>query len=76
LGEKELQQCDEHKYLGVVINKRNNLKNQINEVKRKAEGAYQTIMTIAGSRDLKNIEMTTIWQPVEAYIIPIITYRR
>ena len=50
------------------------MKNLISESKRKAEGALQTILTIAGDPTLKGIQMETIWKLIETCIIPIITY--
>ena len=64
LGEIKLMQTDKYKYLGQVINKKNqnNLTTHIEEVKRKAEAAYQTILTIAGDPTLKGIQLQTIWK--------------
>ena len=74
LGHKDLEECEKYKYLGKMVNKKNNQEDHIEETKKKAEGALQTILQIAGSPDLKGIEMKVIWQLVEACIIPIITY--
>jgi hypothetical protein len=74
LGEMELETTEKYKYLGEIINKSKNLKDQIEENRRKAEGAFQTILTIAGDPTLKNLEMEIVWKLVETCIIPIITY--
>ena len=50
------------------------MKYQIKEIKRKAEAAFQTILVIAGDKELRGIQMKTIWKLVEACIKPIITY--
>ena len=46
----------------------------IKESRRKAEAAYNTAMAIAGSVNLKNIEMKVIWELFETCILPILTY--
>ena len=74
IGLQEIEPCDKYKYLGVMMNKKNNLQDHIKEVKKKAEGAFQIAMTIAGCVDLKGIEMRTMWQLLESCIIPIIIY--
>jgi hypothetical protein len=74
MGEMSLDWTEKYKYLGEIMNKNRKVKDQIDEAKRKAEGALQTIFTIAGDPTLKNIEMETIWKLVETCIIPIITY--
>ena len=51
---------ENYKYLGEIINHKKSMKNQISESKRKAEGALQTILTIAGDPTLKCIQMETI----------------
>jgi hypothetical protein len=70
----ELETTDKYKYLGEIINKSKNMKDQIEESRRKAEGAFQTILTIAGDTTLQNIEMEIIWKLIETCIILIITY--
>ena len=65
---------ENYKYLGEIINRKKSMKNQISESIRKAEGALQTILTIAGDPTLKGIQMETLWNLIETFIIPIITY--
>ena len=74
LGEMELEECKKYKYLGVIISEKGNMEEHIEETRRKIQGAYNTMMSIAGSVNLKGIEMRTIWKIVRASIIPIITY--
>jgi hypothetical protein len=74
MGEMILEWTDKYKYLGEIMNKNKKIKDQIEEAKRKSEGALQTIFIIAGDPTMKNIEMEVIWNLVEVCIIPIITY--
>ena len=74
LGAMELKHCETYKYLGVIINRKNNLADHIEEAKRKAEAAFQVMMRITGNTEFHGVEMKTIWQVVETCIIPIITY--
>ena len=57
-----------------MINDKGNMEDQINEIRGKAEAAFQTILTIAGDHKLRGIQMKTIWKLVETCIKPIITY--
>ena len=50
------------------------MENQISGIKGKVEAAYQTILVIAGDKELKNIRMQVIWKLLETCIKPIITY--
>ena len=52
LGNINLKETDTYKYLGEMINKNLNLTNQIKQIEGKVEGAYQTILAIAGDRDV------------------------
>ena len=74
LGSMILEYCEKYKYLGLIQNNKNNLKDHIKSMKSKVEGAYQTIMSIAGNRQFKEIEMRAIWELIESTIIAIITY--
>ncbi len=74
IGEMKLKTCENYKYLGEIINEKRSVKNHLDELKRKAEGALQTILTIAGDPTLKGIQMETIWKLVETCIMPITTY--
>jgi hypothetical protein len=42
---------------------------QIKEIRRKVEAAFQTILVIAGDKELRGIQIKTIWNLVEACII-------
>ncbi len=74
LGNMTINFTDQYKYLGNIQNNKNNLKDQITEVKRKAEAAFQTVMTVAGNKTFKGIEMETIWKTLETCITSVITY--
>jgi hypothetical protein len=74
LGHMEIERTEKYKYLGEIINDRSTLENQIQEIKKKTEAAYQTILLIAGDQNFRNIEMGTVWKLLETCIIPIITY--
>ena len=74
LGDMNLQECSKYKYLGVMLSGKRNLEEHLGEMKRKVEAAFNTIMAIAGSSDLKNVEMKTIWTTLEACITPLMTY--
>ncbi len=74
LGDMDIDFTDEYKYLGCIQNSKNNQKNHLNELKRKAEGAYQTVMTVAGDSEFRNMEMETIWETLESCISSVITY--
>ena len=74
LGDMKLGYCEKYKYLGTTFSTENNMDEHIKDSKRKAEAAYNTAMAIAGSVNLKNIEMKVIWELVETCILPILTY--
>ena len=74
LGEMTLEYINKYKYLGETLNEKANLETHIQKVKGKVEAAYQTILSIAGSKQFRNTQMEAIKTVVEACIIPIITY--
>ena len=74
LGEMKLKYCDKYKYLGIIFNNKENLKDHIPHLKGKTEAAYQTILSIAGNRYFNQLEMSTIWTLFESIITAIITY--
>lgn len=74
LGEMKLKYCDKYKYLGIIFNNKETLKDHIPHLKGKTEAAYQTILTIAGNRYFNQLEMSTIWTLFESIITAIITY--
>ena len=57
-----------------MINDKTNLRDQIAQLERKLEAAYQTILAIAGDPHFRNTQMETIWKLVITCLIPIITY--
>lgn len=62
LGNMTLDQTKSYKYLGEIIQEKLKLDENIKQTKRKAEGALQTILGVAGDPNLKGIEMETIWK--------------
>ena len=74
LGKMKLDYCDKYKYLGVLFSTKNNMDEHIKETRKKTEAAYNTAMAIAGSTDLKKVELKVMWDLVETCILPIITY--
>ena len=74
LGEMTLEYTNKYKYLGETLSEKANLETHIQKVKGKGEAAYQTILSIAGSKQFRNTQMEAIRTVVEACIIPIITY--
>ena len=74
LGPLEIKQTDTYQYLGETLNTKANLTNHINNTKAKAEGALQTILTVAGDPLLRGIQMQTVWKLLDTCITPIITY--
>ena len=74
LGTLTIEETSTYKYLGEIINTKSSMEHQIKELKRKTEGALQTILSIAGDPRLKEIQMGTIWKLVETCITPIAAY--
>ena len=60
LGQITLDLTNTYKYLGEMINDKTNLKDQIAQLERKLDAAYQTILAIAGDRHFRNTQMETI----------------
>ena len=64
-----------YKYLGEMLNKKNNLEDHtIDTIKKKVEAAIRTTFHVAGDDNYRGIEMDTIWTLLETCIIPIITH--
>ena len=74
LGDMILEYTDKYKYLGEILNNKNNMTDHISATKGKVEAAYQTILTITGNSTFKEIEMQVVWELVECCITAIITY--
>ena len=74
LGDMTLEYTENYKYLGEILNKQNNMKDHITNIKGKTEAAYQTIMTITADSRFRDIEMETIWKLIETCIQPTITH--
>ena len=74
INEMDLEYTETYKYLGEIMNHKANLDDHINDLDKKAEAAYQTIIQTTNDANFKGIEMEVIWKLVETCIIPIITY--
>ena len=74
LGEMQIGITESYKYLGLQMNNKCNLKDHIQAITGRIEGAYQTIIMLAHDSNFDGIQMELIWKLVEACIIPIITY--
>ena len=76
LGDMEIAETDQYKYLGEIINNKGNIhvEDHIKMLEGKVEAAYQTILHIAKGKNFKGLKMAIIWKLVETCIIPIITY--
>ena len=74
IGEQELETTDTYKYLGETINSAGNITDQMKNIRKKVEAAFQTIRIIAGNKDFKGLEMDTIWKLIETCILPIALY--
>ena len=60
LGKMTLECTNIYKYLGETLDEKANLETHIQEVKGKAEAAYQTVLSIAGNKQFRNIQMEVI----------------
>ena len=74
LGSMKMEYENTYKYLGETLNTKGNLENHLNEIKKKSEAAYQTILTIMGNQQFSHIELETAWKLLETCIQPILTY--
>ena len=62
----ELDPTSTYEYLGEMINEKTNLKDQIAQIERKLESAYQTVLAIAGDRHFKSQK----WKQYEGWSPP------
>ena len=53
LGDTTLEYTNKYKYLGETLNHKSNMEDQIKEIRKKTEAAFQTILTVAGDKDFK-----------------------
>ena len=74
LMNQEIKPTTKYKYLGYTLNDKNNNSDHIQNCRSKAEMAYQTLLSIMGNKNFRQIEMDTAWKLVKTTIIPIITY--
>ena len=74
IGDMKLDQTNKYKYLGYMLNNKNNNEEQTKSIKGRTEAAYQNMMALTGNSTFSQIEMETIWTVMEACIIPTITY--
>ena len=74
LGDMTIEYTDKYKYLGIISNNKNNLKDHITSIASKAEATYQTVLMLAHDSNFDGIQMEIIWKLLDTCIIPIITY--
>jgi hypothetical protein len=74
LGHLDIEPTGHYKYLGEIINGKNNLEDHLKSIEGKVEAAYQTLIAITEDRQFRNIKMEAVWKLLETCIIPIITY--
>ncbi len=74
LGNTGLENTNTYKYLGEVINSKNNLEDHLRTIEGKLQAAKEKIFTITGNQNFKGIKMRAIWEMITTCIIPIITY--
>ena len=74
LGLQTLEATDTYKYLGITLNTKGDLTDHIKITKGKTLTTTQTIINLASSNQLKDIQMETIWKLYKACTLPMITY--
>jgi len=74
LGDLTIDPTDNYKYLGQTMDRNNRNQTHISNIKGKVESAYQTILSIMGNKNFRNIQMTTVWKLIKTCIIPTITH--
>ena len=74
LWQMKLDLTSTYQYLGEIINEKTNPQNQITQLERKPEAAYQAALAIGGDRHFENTQMETIWELGTTCLIPIIIY--
>ena len=67
-------EVDTYKYLGEVINTKNNTEARTEAIEAKNHAATQNIITETGNKEFKGLKMQAIWQLFDATITPIMTY--
>ena len=55
-----IKTTDQYKYLGEIINTKNNITDHLKELGKKSAAALQTTLFIAGNENLRKIQMETI----------------
>ena len=66
-----LEATDTYKYLGITLNSKGDLTDNLKITKGKTT---QTIINLASSNQLRDIQMETIWKLYKACTLPMITY--
>ena len=74
VGDKGMDSTTTYKYLGMTMNRKENLEAHLNATNGKVEAALQTIFCMAANEEFRNIEMATIWKLINTCLIPILTY--
>ena len=73
-GNTELENVNSYKYLGVLFNTRNNLKDHIEALASKIRAATLKIMAETRDKNFKGMKMRAIWEYANATLVPILTY--
>ena len=55
----KVERTNKYKYLGLVINEKNDLSDHLIEIKAKTEAAYSSIMSLCQNQNFKGLEMET-----------------
>ena len=74
LNGQVLEKVKAYKYLGVMINNKDYLEDQISNLKGKITACTQEILAETGNKEFNGKRMRAIWELIETTIIPIITY--
>ena len=69
-----LEATNTYKYLGITLNTKGDLTDHLKITKGKTLTTTQTIINLASSNRLKDIQMETIWKLYKACTLPMITY--
>ncbi len=61
-GKKTLMNTHKYKYIGQIMNERNNAEDHIKEIKGKSEAAFQITQIIAGNDNFSRIKVEAYWE--------------
>ena len=69
-----MDNTETYKYIGITINNKCAMEDHITKLKGKTETALQSIFNLAGSKNVSQVEMKTIWKLVETCTIPTLLH--